>query len=427
MTLFSTYSKSAHVVPNRVWWLSKFVTVFCIWCFMTSTTANGQGFGFMFPRGQAQSHGKQCGGRCTCPGSESACETCVACLPATQRTDAYAIDSAVACPHPAWHDRQVQTWAPEMHGEYIGPARVPHVSEYRLRVDDEINFVYRLTRERLPYAYKLSVGDSVRIEILRDETMARELTIQPDGTILIPFVGRVMASDRSAEQLQRELTEKLTEHYKNPIVLITPVKVNTRLEDLRASVDRRSGNGGQSQLVRVSPDGTVQLPGVDQVQVQGLTLNEVKEEIDAAYQNRFGGIEVTPILVSRAPRLLYVLGQVNNPGRFEMQGPTSVMQAIALAGGWSNGANLRQVVVFRRDDDWRMKAVMLNLTGALYGNCPLPKDEIWLRDSDILLLPQRPIKVIDEAIQLVFTDGFYSMFPFLAFSNNGFDSLTTIF
>lgn len=353
--------------------------------------------------------------------------TCSACIPASQRTDAFAIDSADGPGHwPAWCHRRVMPWAPELHGEYVGPPRLPHVEEYRLRVDDSIDFVYRLTRERMPYAYRLAVGDSVQLEVLKDETVTRELTIQPDGTILVPFVGTVMAAERSAEQLQRELTDLLKEHYRNPIVLITPIKVNTRLEDLRAAVDRRAGNGGQSQLTRVSPDGTIQLPGIDVVHVQGLTLAEAKEEIDAQYDARFGGIEVTPILASRAPRFVYVLGEVTNPGRYEMQGPTTLMQAIALAGGWRNGANFRQIVVFRRAEDWRLTAVMLNVTQALYGNCPLPKDEIWLRDSDIVLLPQRPVKVIDDAIQLVFTEGFYRVLPFLAFGR-GFNSFSQAF
>ena len=301
----------------------------------------------------------------------SDCAPCSACIPAAQRTEAYSIDSGEChWPWPAWRHRQIMQWAPEMHGEYVGPPRWPHVEEYRLRVDDSVDFVYRLTRERLPYAYRLSVGDSIQLEVLKDESITRELTIQPDGTILVPFVGSVMAAERSAEQLQRELTELLKQHYRNPIVLITPVKVNTRLEDLRAAVDRRAGNGGQSQLTRVSPDGTIQLPGIDVVRVQGLTLAEAKEEIDARYDASFGGMEVTPILVARAPRYIYVLGEVNNPGRFELQGPTSLTQSIALAGGWRNGANFRQIVVFRRAEDWRLKAVMLNLTGCAAWQLP---------------------------------------------------------
>ena len=37
------------------------------------------------------------------------------------------------------------SWQSLAQGEYVGPAREPHVPEYQLRVDDELEFVYRLT------------------------------------------------------------------------------------------------------------------------------------------------------------------------------------------------------------------------------------------------------------------------------------------
>lgn len=328
----------------------------------------------------------------------------------------FGVDSVNANPYgpTRWCQRELIPWSEYHQGEYIGPARPQHVDEYRVRVDDTINFVYRLTRERTQTAYKLAVGDEIQLELLRDADVNRLLTIQPDGTVLIPFVGRVMASDRTAEQLQRELTERFKEYYKRPIVVITPTRVNTRLEDLRAAVDRRAGNGGQSQTVIVTPDGTVQLPGLGSVCVQGLALAEIKREVDAQYDQLFGGIEVTPILLQRAPRFVYVVGEVNNPGRFTLDTPTTLLQSISLAGGWINGANLRRVVVLRRDADWRMKAVLLNIEGVLYGERAIPRDEIWLRDSDIVIVPKNAVRVIDDAIQLAMTDGLYSIFPFLA-------------
>ena len=39
------------------------------------------------------------------------------------------------------------------------------------------------------------------------------------------------------------------------------------------------------------------------------------------------GFEVTPVLLTRAPRYVYVLGEVARPGRYDLQGPTTVMQA----------------------------------------------------------------------------------------------------
>ena len=81
------------------------------------------------------------------------------------------------------------------------------------------------------------------------------------------------------------------------------------------------------------------------------------------------------------------------------------MQAIALAGGWDVGGNLRQIVVFRRTKDWRLIATKLDLRGALLGKRPSPADEIFLRDSDIVLVPKDPVRRVDDAIRLLFTEG----------------------
>ncbi len=106
-----------------------------------------------------------------------------------------------------------------------------------------------------------------------------------------------------------------------------------------------------------------------------------------------------------------MLGEVAAPGRFELTGPTTVMQALALAGSWNVGGNLNQVVVFRRDENWCLMATKLDIRGALYGKRPCPADEIWIRDSDIVVVPKSPILVADEFIELVFTRGIYGVFP----------------
>ena len=99
------------------------------------------------------------------------------------------------------------------------------------------------------------------------------------------------------------------------------------------------------------------------------------------------------------------------PGRFELEGPTTVIQAIAMAGKWTTGANTRQVVVFRRGPDWRLMATMLDLRGALYAKRPVPVDDIWLNDSDIVLVPKTPIQQVDEVIDQYITRGVYSLVP----------------
>jgi polysaccharide export outer membrane protein len=215
----------------------------------------------------------------------------------------------------------------------------------------------------------------------------------------------------TVDGLRQHLEERYTRYYKVPAITVTPLAVNTKLQDLISAVDARQGTGGLKLEIKVNPDGKVYLPGLGAVCAQGLTVEELKLEVDARYAATIPGVEVTPVITQRAARFVFVLGEVAQPGRFTLEGPTTLMGAIALAGGWNQGANLRQVVVFRRGEDWRLLATMLDLNGALYGRRPAPADEIWLNDSDIVVVPKSPILVANEFIDQFFTQGLYRAFP----------------
>jgi polysaccharide export outer membrane protein len=316
-------------------------------------------------------------------------------------------------------------WENGNQGEYVNRARLAHVPVYRLRVDDKLRCVYRLTRKETTQPYALNVGDEVSVESFTDPALNRpSLIVQPDGTITLRLLGQVKAGHLTVVQLRDELEKAYTKYYKTPAMTVTPVRVNAKLEDLRATVDARAGTGGQGLDVTVTPEGTISLPAIGPVPVQGLTLDEVKREIDERYLAVVDGIEITPILDTRAPRYVYVLGEVKTPGRFTLEGPTTVTQALSLAGSWNVGANLQQVVVFRRGDDWRLMATMVDLHCALAGKNPCPTGEIWLGDSDVVLVPKSAILRADDFINLVFTRGIYGVMPFsTSYSFNSFGSI----
>ena len=328
-----------------------------------------------------------------------------------RRIDGVDCRSGDGCGEPRWNNWGPIPWQAFAQGEYIGPARLAHVPEYRLRVDDQIEFIYVLMQRESSKPYHLQVGDVVKIESLVDPTINRDVTVQPDGTITVLLLGEIHAGRLTTAELQRILNERYQKYYKKPDILVSPVRTNTRLEQLKAAVDNRFFSGGQGRSVRVNPEGTVSLPGIDQVPAQGLTLEEIKREVNERYAQIVDGLEVTPNLFARAPRYVFVLGEVRSPGRYELQGPTTAMDALALAGGWNNGGNTRQIIVFRRAEDWRLLATKLDLSGALSGHRPAPADEIWIRDSDLVVVPKTAIKQADDVIDLVFTQGIYRVFP----------------
>lgn len=301
----------------------------------------------------------------------------VACLPLTAGEPAAISEASAFGP---------MTWQAFAQGEYVGPARSPHVIAYQLRVDDELEFLYRLTREELSSSYPLEVGDVIHIESLIDTALTRDVVVQADGTVDLLYLGPIRVVRKTVEEIRKDLNQLYQQFYRVTDINVSRVKTQTKLQDLMAAVDGRCCSGRHSIRVRITPEGTLSLPSIGAVPAQGLSLDEIKREVDARYREIVQGLEVTPILAQRAPHYIFVVGEVRNPGRYDLRGPTTAMQSIALAGGCRSGADLGQIVVFRRTEDWRLLATKLDLRGALSGEDPSPADEIWLRDSDLVVV-----------------------------------------
>ena len=174
--------------------------------------------------------------------------------------------------------------------------------EYYLRVDDQIGFVFRVNGKPTTTPYRLNVGDTIRIGSLTMPTIQIDTPVQPDGTILLPQVGSVVAAGKSMETLRTELDERFKKFLKEPSITVVPLSINRNLEELRAAITNKSGIfAGQAFHAKVSPNGTVQLPAIGSIPAQGFTLGELRGEIETRYAEVVQGFEVTPVLTDRGP------------------------------------------------------------------------------------------------------------------------------
>ena len=313
-----------------------------------------------------------------------------------------------------WTDARSVDFQPLWHGEYIGPVRLPSLLEYRVRINDEITFTYVPDRNKTIEEYRLMVGDEISIDSISDGSIKQaKVAVQPDGFIILPLLKTsVQASGKTIQALRKDLELAYKEYIRSPAIDVLPVKVNTAVEDLKDAVNGPFAAGGRALTTIVNPDGKVQLIGLGNVYILGMTLEEVKREVNLRYRENYVGINIEPRLLRTASHVCFVFGEVNKPGRFEMDRPTTITQVLAQAEGSKIGANMRQVVVFRRAEDWRLISTMLDLQGAHLGKRPNPSDEIWLRDGDTVIVPKKPITRVDQFIQQFFTDGLYRVVPF---------------
>ena len=113
-----------------------------------------------------------------------------------------------------------------------------------------------------------------------------------------------------------------------------------------------------SRTVRVDADGRVSLPLVGSVAAGGRTIPELEADLEQRYQHGYlQRPQVTVFVKEFSSQRITLEGAVKNPGIYPLSGRTSLLQAVAVAGGLDPLADLRGVVLFRRVDGQRMAAV----------------------------------------------------------------------
>ncbi|UWR05758.1 polysaccharide export protein (plasmid) [Ruegeria conchae] len=64
--------------------------------------------------------------------------------------------------------------------------------------------------------YRFQPGDTLRVEVLEDEALNRDILVAPDGQINVPLAGSLRAGGRTAEQVRSELSELLAPNFASP-------------------------------------------------------------------------------------------------------------------------------------------------------------------------------------------------------------------
>ena len=104
-----------------------------------------------------------------------------------------------------------------------------------------------------------------------------------------------------------------------------------------------------SQSLQVRPDGKITLPLVGDIAAAGRTSSELRDGIVKALQEYIEKPVVTVIVTETMPQVVYVTGEVNKPGALTLvNGQMSIIQAIAMAGGFTDWANKKDVRVLRK-------------------------------------------------------------------------------
>ena len=104
-----------------------------------------------------------------------------------------------------------------------------------------------------------------------------------------------------------------------------------------------------SQSLQIRPDGKITLPLAGDIVAAGRTSSELRDAVAAALKDYITNPVVTVIVVETTPQVVYVMGEVQKPGTLPLtNGRLSVVQALAMAGGFTDFANRKDIQILRR-------------------------------------------------------------------------------
>ena len=116
--------------------------------------------------------------------------------------------------------------------------------------------------------------------------------------------------------------------------------------------------------------------GLTPLQLKELLMQRLKEFVDIP--------NVSVIVMEANSFKVYVSGQVKTPGVFRLRSETTLLQMIIMAGGFTDWANQKKILIIRKEDG-KEKRIIVNYKKIVKGDDP--KSNIILKSGDTIIVP----------------------------------------
>lgn len=134
----------------------------------------------------------------------------------------------------------------------------------------------------------------------------------------------------------------------------------------------------------VRMDGMISMPLLDDLQAAGRSPMEVKKDIQARLSEFIEQPEVTVILKAATSQKFYVIGEIAKPGEYELTTDITVLQAFAMAGGFTEWADKDKIIILRREGG-QEKRIPVSYKEIVKGKNP--EQNILIQAGDTIVIP----------------------------------------
>jgi polysaccharide export outer membrane protein len=203
--------------------------------------------------------------------------------------------------------------------------------------------------------YKIGKGDSLEVSVWGVPEMSRGVFVRPDGKITLPAVGDIVANGETPEKLSQKIAVRMREFIKQPIVTVSVQQIQNNRVYITGGVSRVFDMSKETTLLRLLSE----LGDLSSVDLRRASLlRDGKTIVTDAYALYFEGDMSQDVLMkaedilfipSNQLNLVYVLGAVAVPQQLQFYEGMKVLDAILIAGGFTEFAKENTVVVIHRD------------------------------------------------------------------------------
>lgn len=238
--------------------------------------------------------------------------------------------------------------------------------------------------------YVLGAGDQIRVSVYQNPDLLLETRITEGGSISYPLLGNVKIGGLSVTDAEKKIANGLRDgnFLKQPQVSILVTAVKANQVSVLGQVNRPGRyplEAGSSKLSEVlaQAGGIIQATGSDIVVVSGLRDGKpFRKEVDfpKVFASTGSNADLPlqngdSIWVDRAPQI-YVYGEVQRPGAQILLRDTTLLQALASAGGLTLRGTERGIRVHRRDEAGNVQIIQPDKNDKLQ-----PGDVVYIKES----------------------------------------------
>jgi polysaccharide export outer membrane protein len=147
----------------------------------------------------------------------------------------------------------------------------------------------------------------------------------------------------------------------------------------------------------VQPDGDITLPITGAVRIGGLSVPEARAAITAKAGERLRDPELNLLVTDFVKPSFTVAGEVSRPGRYDLRGAVSAIDAVAISGGLKDSSKHSQVLLVRRINDEFADVRVLNLKELMRAD--KVQEDVRIQSGDLIIVPQNALSKVERVVR----------------------------